>query len=334
MLYENIASHQWMAFFVVLAGLILINEVTRRYRAVGIATFVVLPIILTVMVWPTTSALGESSTGTWFTWVKVYSALMGVLGFMIMRYHPNVLRHKWVLLFPPVILAVNIFEAVVRDFEVGRMGANGIVDGVHMISGPWNYMNGIAGILNILTICGWAGIVISRDKSKDMIWPDMVWFWIIAYDLWNFAYVYNCIGDKSLYTGVALLLACTIPAFFIKKGAWLQHRAATLAAWAMFSMTFPEFGATSRYAVASSNNPTALFWVSLIALVANVAVFAYQLRHIITKRLNPLKDELYVGTPSHTGALVAGNLITRVPLDDEMPSESNKSQDASKTNVT
>jgi hypothetical protein len=50
------------------------------------------------------------------------------------------------------------------------------------MSGPWNIMNGIAGRLNIIVICGWTGIFISRDSSKDMIRP-----WIIAYDLWNFA---------------------------------------------------------------------------------------------------------------------------------------------------
>ncbi len=78
-------------------------------------------------------------------------------------------------------------------------------------------MNGLAGILSIVTISGWYGIFIGKDKNKDMLWPDQLWFWIIAYDLWNFAYVYNCIPDHSFYSGAVLLLSCTIPAFFIKK---------------------------------------------------------------------------------------------------------------------
>ncbi len=307
-LYQHIGAHQWLAFLLVLAGLILANEITRRYRVVGILTFAVLPVLLTVLVWPHTSAMGESSTGTWFAWVKVYSALMGTLGFMVMRYRPRLMKHKWILLFPPIILAVNILEACVRDLQVGLMRVDGVVDGVYMISGSWNYMNALAGLLNIVTICGWVGIQISRDKSKDMVWPDMLWFWIIAYDLWNFAYVYNCIGDKSFYTGAALLLSCTIPAFFIKKGAWLQHRAATLSLWAMFSLTFPEFGATSRYAVGSTNDPRALFIVSAIALAANVAVFFYQLHRIITLRLNPLTQELYKGTPDSQRILLDNKL--------------------------
>ena len=225
--------------------------------------------------------------------MKVYSALAGVLGFMALRYHPKLAANKWALAFPPAILTLNILEACIRDFQVGAMGANGMVDGVYMVSGSWNYMNGVAGLLNLVTICGWAGIIISRGPAKDMIWPDMLWFWIIAYDLWNFAYVYNCVGDHSFYAGAALLISCTIPAFFIKKGAWLQHRANTLALWMMFTMAVPSFVTDSKFAVVASHNESALFAVSFIALAANIAVAVYQLRTIRTHRLNPLRDELY-----------------------------------------
>ena len=195
------------------------------------------------------------------------------------------------LLFPAVILAVNILEAVIRDFQVA--GLQGMHDGVFMVGGVWNYMNGIAGILNALTICGWVGIIVSRDKSKDMVWPDMLWFWIIAYDLWNFAYVYNAVGDHAFYAGAALLISCTIPAFFLKKGAWLQHRAHTLALWMMFTMAVPTFVTSSQFAVQSSHDESALLVVSALSLAANVAVAVYQVRVIVTRRRNPLRDELF-----------------------------------------
>lgn len=296
-LFASIPWYSWVAWFVVLGALIGLNELTRRFRWAGLAIFVALPIILTIFVWPTSAGAG-SSTGTWFHWVKVYSALAGVLGFMALRYHPRLAARKWGLCFPPLILAINILEACIRDFQVGGMHANGMVDGVYMLSGPWNWMNGVAGLLNLLTICGWFGIFISRDKSKDMIWPDMLWFWIIAYDLWNFAYVYNCVGDHSFYAGAALLISCTIPAFFIKKGAWLQHRAGTLALWMMFTMAVPAFVTDSRFSVDASGSPVALFTVSAVALLANVAVAAYQLRTIIRRRRNPLTDELYTQLPA------------------------------------
>ena len=291
-LYEALSLDQALMWVVVLIGLILLNEITRRYKWGGIFFFIILPIILTIAVWPKTAGEG-TSMNDWFHWAKVYSCLAGCVGFMALRYIKGADKNKYVLMFPPLILAINILEACIRDFEVFTMNANGMVDGVFMISGPWNAMNGIAGLLNIVTICGWTGIFASKEKSKDMLWPDMLWFWIIAYDLWNYAYTYNCLSNHSFYCGAALLISCTIPAFVLRKGAWLQHRAHTLGLGCMFAMCFPSFIDTSRFAVESSHSETALFVVSFIALAANIAVFVYQFYRIITRRLNPLKDELY-----------------------------------------
>jgi hypothetical protein len=143
------------------------------------------------------------------------------------------------------------------------------------------------------------GISISKDKKKDMLWPDMLWFWIIAYDLWNFAYVYNCLSDHAFYAGAALLVSCTIPAFLIRTGAWLQHRAQTLAIWCMFAMTFPAFIDTSMFAVKSSHSVTALWVVSSLALASNMAVFIYHVYKIVKFKRNPLKEEIYTDLPAY-----------------------------------
>jgi len=304
-LYDVPGWNAWVILLIVTFALIAFNEFGRTTKWGGILLFIIVPIILTFFVWPKTAAPGnEYGTGTWFNWVKTYSALAGVIGFMAIRYIPSLAKRKWVLVFPAAILAINILEACLRDFQVYSFGLweGGIVENLWTISGPWNIMNGIAGILNILTICGWLGIVISKSKSKDMIWPDMIWAWIIAYDLWNFAYTYNCISDHSFYCGVALLLSCTIPAFFIVKGAWLQHRASTLALWIMFVMTIPQF-ADKIAPVPSTHNPKAFFAVSLVALLANVALFVYQIIRIRRKKLNPLKDELYAQTKTYQKVL-------------------------------
>lgn len=292
-LFESFSFAQGAMWFLVLFALIGANEVARRNKWVGLFCFLVLPIILTLFVWPTTAGSG-SSTGTWFHWVKVYSALAGCLGFMAIRFIPGLAKKKWALCFPPLILAINIIEAVIRDFQCYSL--QGMVDGVFMVGGPWNIMNGIAGILNTVTICGWFGIFISKDKDRDMIWPDMIWPWIIAYDLWNFAYVYNCVGDHSFYAGAALLISCTIPAFMLKKGAWLQHRAQTLAFWMMFTMAVPSFVTSSEFAVQSSHNPTALFIVSFVSLAANIAVVVLQVYKMKKNRANPVLGEVYTDT--------------------------------------
>lgn len=313
-LFQGITlTHVAMWCFVTLA-LIIANELARRSRMLSLALFLILPIVLTFTLWlPRTATPGTGSgTGTWFHWVKVYSALAGCLGFLLIRYWgfrkkkygdglaggtvpgteekiPGVL-----LWFPPLILALNILEACIRDFQVYGWHADGqLIDGVVMISGPWNIMNGIAGLLNILAISGWMGIRISQDRTRDMQWRDMGWTWIIAYDLWNFAYVYNCVSDHSFYAGAALLASCTIPVLFIRKNAWLQHRAQTLAFWMMFTMSVPAFVGGSRWSVQASHDPAALWTVSLLSLAVNMAVLARHVYRIIKYKRNPFKDEIY-----------------------------------------
>lgn len=297
-LYNVPGIENWAIMLFILFTLMGLNELGRTTRWGGLALFLVVPLVLTFFVWPTTAARGnEFGTGTWFNWVKTYSALAGVLGFMAIRFVPGLSQRGFARLFPPLILALNILEAVIRDFQIYTFHVwdGAYIDHLWAMSGPWNIMNGIAGLLNILTISGWVGIVLSKDKSRDMLWPDMIWPWIIAYDLWNFAYTYNAIADHSFYCGLILLLSCTIPAFFIKKGAWLQHRASTLALWIMFVMTIPSFA--DRIApVPTTHNPKVFFIVSLIALLANSALFIYQFRKIVKNKLNPFKSEIFKET--------------------------------------
>lgn len=300
-LFESIPWYSWVMWFVVLTALMLVNEVTRRSKICSILFCIVLPVILTIFVWPNTAG-ADSSTGTWFHWVKVYSALAGCIMFMGIRYIKKFRNNKYILMLPAIILTVNILEAVIRDFQCYGY-AEGIVDGVWMYGGSWNIINGIAGILNILTISGWMGIFVSKDKSEDMIWPDQLWFWVIAYDLWNFAYVYNCVSDHSFYAGAALLISCTLPLIFIKKGAWIQHRAYTLAAWMMFTMTFPTFVDTSKFAVKSSHSTTALMVVSILALISNIGVFVYHFYKIFKYKRNPFKEEIHFDVKAYKEAV-------------------------------
>lgn len=309
-LFHHLTWETALMWVIVTMGLICLNEISRRYKLAAFILFIILPITLPFLLWiPKTATPGTgASTGTWFHWVKVYSAIIGCLGFMIIRYWNTTPRKqtpigetayqrkfpKALKLFPPIILSINILEACIRDFQVYGMHATGeVIEGVVMISGPWNIMNGIAGILNILAISGWVGINVSRKKSRDLLWPDMTWFWIIAYDLWNFAYVYNCVSDHAFYAGAALLVACTIPAFFIARGAWLQHRAHTLALWMMFTMSVPMFVDSSRWGVPASHDPKALFAVSFLALIVNFSVFLYHVLTIIKEKKNPLRQEIY-----------------------------------------
>ncbi len=297
-----------LVWLCVCSALFALNEISRRFKYVGFAFFVVLPIVLSVL-WFTT--LKESTYTDWFHLAKVYSSTAGCIGFWLIRHLKGkrkdgtewkLSNNKIALLFPPLILAVNILEACIRDIEVGISYATMALDktadtAVMLMGGSWNYMNAAAGILNIITITGWFGITIRKatknDKSRDMLWPDMLWFWVIAYDIWNFAYTYNCLPHHAWYCGFALLLAPTLCAFTVGKGAWLQHRAQTLALWCMFAQTFPMFQDAGRFRVDSTYNPKIYFAISALALAANIVVLIYMIYKVKKTKRNPYKAELY-----------------------------------------
>lgn len=178
-------------------------------------------------------------------------------------------------------------------------------------------MNGIAGILNIFCMTGWWGIYTSK-KHDDMLWPDMTWCFIIAYDLWNFEYTYNNLTTHAFYCGVALLLAPTFANMFWNKGGWIQNRANTLALWCMFAQVFPLFQDASRFSVIpalysdgfmdaavrpTSANPTMQGVIAVIALAANVICLAAIIKRAKQQKKNPYKNEIFTDQKDYKEAM-------------------------------
>ena len=251
--YGEHALAQWGMLLVVLAGLILLNEFARRTKAGGCIMFFVIPIILTVYflaIWigVKTGAQWALQNQThvymqgWFHYAKLYAATAGCIGFMMIKYKWGIGAKHWFKPFPFIIVAINILIACASDFESAAMGWNKwwlTSEGVWQYGGWHNVMNGVAGIINIFCMTAWWNVYPSKDK-KDMIWADMTWVYIVIYDIWNFAYTYNCLPTHSWYCGVALLLAPTIAALLWNRGGWIQNRANTLAIWCMFAQDMVE----------------------------------------------------------------------------------------------
>ena len=293
----------------VLVALVLVNELTRRSKMLSIIVYIAVPIILGIFVWPNTAVRGD---GDWFPIVKTISALIGVIAFMAIRYIPKLINKKIMLVFPFAILAINIVEAIMRDIEIFNT-YNGVevfsqIENLTFMGGPWNIMNAIAGVFLILSMTGLVGIKIANTKSKDMVWADMLWFWIVAYSLWNMAYCYNCISTRAMYAGLLLIIACEISELFFKRGAWLQHRAQTLALWGMFSITFSNYSTSPLFSIVSTNSPVTMFILSLAALISCVGVFAFAVYKIIKTKRNPFKEDLFVDMESYKKNLEANNL--------------------------
>lgn len=300
--FESIAWYNFIVWFIVLGLLIGLNEVVRASKLGSIALFMILPVFFTP-IW----LKMDSEITSWFTWVKVYSALAGCLIYMVVRYTDYHKKHKGYILLVPGILAINILEAVVREMQVGIQGFEGMVDGMYYISGGWNYVNAVAGILSMLLICGWAGIHGTTGRRRDMVWPDMTIMYIVAYAAWNISYVYSCAPGNVFYSGIGLNVAPIIPALFWAKGTWMQNRAHTLFFWMVWVMTFPYFFAIgSRFNVSVSYNPAANWTLAIISLALNLGLAIWQLYRIIKYRRNPLKDEIWSDTKySNTPIIIA-----------------------------
>ena len=114
-------------WLIVVATLFLANELTRRFKICALIAFVLLPLVLTI-VW--TTFLSDVIYTDWFHLAKVYSALVGSIGFFLIRHLEGKNKqtgevtwrlrdYKWILLFPPLILGINILQAVSRDIQIG-----------------------------------------------------------------------------------------------------------------------------------------------------------------------------------------------------------------------
>lgn len=290
---------------IIFGGLVIFNELTRKSKMLSIAMYIVFPIVMTLFVWP--NLVGGNRGGTWFAWVKTYSALAGVLIFMAIRYIPSLAKKKWMLFLPAAILVINIIEAIIAELECAKMSGE-VISGLVMQGGIWNYLNIVAGIVLILTMTGTFGIRVARTKSKDMVWPDMGWPWIIAYDLWNLSYCYNCISNRSFYAGFLLIAACTFAEFALRRGAWLQHRAQTLALFGMFSLTV-DYSSLSMFQITSTQADLPKTLLAGAALIANLGVMVYEIRTIKKTGRNPLREDIYVDSSFYRANLEANNLV-------------------------
>ena len=336
--YGADSIYKFIGWALVFAGLIITNEIARRSKAGGITIFVIIPAALSVffIVLYASAAAGASwalhnqtyvHMTSWFHYAKLYAATIGCIGFMMLKYNTGLGKKAWFRPFPFIIVAINILIAVCSDLESAIRGSMALAstgsrwwlssEGVWLYGGWWNVLNAIAGILNILCMTGWWGIYSSKKKD-DMLWPDMTWMFILAYDVWNFEYTYLNLPTHAWYCGLALLLAPTFAAAFWNKGGWIQNRANTLAIWCMFAQIFPLFQDQGIFAVLpslytdgvmdkavhpTSADPRAMGFIAVLAIGVNVAVFAHIMKQAHIQHKNPYKNEIFKGTKDFEEAM-------------------------------
>ena len=336
--YGDDSIYKFIGWILVFAGLVIANEIARRTKAGGILMFVIIPAILTVyfIAIYASAAAGASwalnnqtyiHMTSWFHYAKLYAATIGCIGFMMLKYKWGIGKKDWFKPFPFIIVAINILIAVGSDFESAVRGSVALAETgsrwwlssehVWLYGGWWNILNGIAGLLNIFCMTGWWGIYSSKKKD-DMLWPDMTWMFILAYDVWNFEYTYLNLPTHSWYCGLALLLAPTFAAAFWNKGGWIQNRANTLAIWCMFAQVFPLFQDKSIFSVIpvlyadgvmdsathpATADPKVMGFIAVLAIATNVIVLAHIIKLSVAQKKNPYKNEIFTGTPDFEEAM-------------------------------
>ena len=338
-IYGAFSAYKLLGWLMAFLGLLILNEIGRRTKFGGILIFVAIPLALTVYFIAIYAAAAKGAEwalnnptyvhmNSWFHYAKLYAADCGCIGFMMLKYKWGIGAKEWFKPFPFIIVAINILIAVGSDFESAVKGAMSVdgwwlsSEGVWLYGGWWNVLNGIAGIINIFCMTGWWGIYSSKGR-QDMLWPDMTWMFIIAYDIWNFEYTYLNLPTHSWYCGLALLLAPTFAAAVWTKGGWIQNRANTLAIWCMFAQVFPAFQDYSKFSVLPSvygdtydavgymdasirpitAHPQAQGVIAVASIVTNVVVFAFIIKRSIELKRNPYKNEIWMGTKDYEEAM-------------------------------
>ena len=338
-IYGAFSAYKLLGWLAAFLGLVILNEIGRRTKIGGILIFVAIPLALTVYFIAIYAAAAKGAEwalnnptyvhmNSWFHYAKLYAADCGCIGFMMLKYKWGIGAKEWFKPFPFIIVAINILIADGSDFESAIKGAMSVdgwwlsSEGVWLYGGWWNVLNGIAGILNILCMTGWWGIYSSKGR-QDMLWPDMTWMFILAYDVWNFEYTYLNLPTHSWYCGLALLLAPTFAAAVWNKGGWIQNRANTLAIWCMFAQVVPAFQDYSKFSVLPSvygdtydavgymdasirpitAHPQAQGVIAVASIVTNVVVLAFIIKRSIELKRNPYKNEIWMGTKDYEEAM-------------------------------
>lgn len=195
--------------------LLLAQEALRRARPWAVwGVFFLLPSVLTPY-WIRTNDLG------FFPWFKFYTVFFCVCWGTVLRF-TSLGNRTWARSTIPLLLAVNILEAVVVDT---------------LARGSAHVLTAAAGLLLIATLPfgHYATRVDSSGGCRDLRYG-ISRRWVVGYTLWNWAFVY--LNYPSL-TGhhTAVLAAGLIIAMHDPRG-WLQARASTLGVNLLFTATF------------------------------------------------------------------------------------------------
>ena len=234
------------------------TEFFRRHLKLGAIFFLLAP--LTFPLW------FEHRAG-WFQWAKIMSVLLPTALLGLNRWACfenregrvwNVLKSRKFLWFFFAILALNITEASLRDWQLG------------------NYFNALSGFILILTIPFadkyWR---MDRVERGDLV-VDFTRAWCLLYTTWNACFLYASLPNEFAM-GLAILIAAEFYPFIGRPDLYVMARVYTLA---LFVLQLGCFGLpTFMDSTAWYSADFARYWgiLNLVGHVAYVVWYNWQI---------------------------------------------------------
>ena len=226
-------------------------ELFRRFKGLSIIGFILIPIILTPF-W-------ISNFYSTFLWFKMYSILLFLVLFLVLRYtyfskNPLFLRLIYFM------LVLNIAEAIIADFVYS------------------NFFNGIAGILLILTLpTSIKKITVDTKNKKDLLY-DIPFLWIFSYTLWNLVFIIN-IFPTAIFTNIVILGTAFIVGYFNRK-TWLQARAYTLGIYLILLFTVPAISFYTMNSIPDAGFIYIMNIASFVWMIGYTFFYFYQIKNV------------------------------------------------------
>jgi len=194
--------------------LLLAQEALRRANRWAVwGVFLLIPLLLTPY-WIRVNELGL------FSWFKYYTVFFCVCWGTALRF-TSLGNRAWARSTIPLLLAVNILEAVVLDL---------------VSHGSAHALNAAAGLLLIATMPYGrnSARIDSANCYRDLLYG-ISQQWVIGYTLWNWTFVY--LNYPSLTGHHTAVLAAGLIVGMNHPGRWSQTRASTLGVNLLFTAT-------------------------------------------------------------------------------------------------
>mgnify|MGYP000203424118 CR=1 FL=1 len=205
---------------------------------------------------------------SWFRWAKTISVLLPICFVSFVRYANNgqhkdympFLKKKWPLWVFYFIVALNIAEATMGDFEIG------------------NYFNAISGVLLIITMPlptkeRWYMAKYDGKNNFGELIAEIPLAWCLLYVTWNAAFVY---AENTMFfaSSLCILVVCELWMLIKKRtDLWLMARIYTLAIHILIRASYdiftPVMGSTSWF------SEGVLYYWGLINVILHGAYFIY-----------------------------------------------------------